>query len=136
MRSHIKYRWVNISYTALILIILTVWVAMNIKNPDSHCDPCDSYPTDELKKKCQEKCAIRTEMDEWFGNVVYYLYMELAIVLMRLISIGFFLAALVFIWRYMVKNEVSFSDDEEGNKTRSCAMLVTHTFALLAFVGA
>ena len=75
-------------------------------------------------------------MDDWFGNVVYYLYMELAIILMRLVSIGFFLTALVLIWRYMVKNEVSFSDDEEGNKTRSCAMLVTHTFALLAFVGA
>ena len=73
-------------------------------------------------------------MDEWFGNVVYYLYMELAIVFMRLISIGFFLAALVVIWRYMIKNEVSLSDDEEGNKTRSGAMLVTHTFALLAFV--
>ena len=74
-------------------------------------------------------------MDEWFGNVVYYLYMELGIILMRLISIGFFLTALVHIWRYMAKNEVSLSD-EEGNKTRSCAMLVTHTFALLAFVGA
>ena len=60
-----------------------------------------------------------------------YLVMELAIVLLRLVSILFFMASLVFIWRYLVNNEVQL--DGEGN-TRSCVMLVIHIGLLMAFM--
>ena len=84
---------------------------------------------DTKKDACQKNCD--NKLQSWVGNVENYLVMELAIVLLRLVSILFFMASLVFIWRYLVNNEVQL--DGEGN-TRSCVMLVIHIGLLMAFM--
>ena len=84
---------------------------------------------DTEKNACQKACD--NKLQSWVGNVENYLVMELAIVLLRLVSILFFMASLVFIWRYLVNNEVQL--DGEGN-TRSCVMLVIHIGLLMAFM--
>ena len=57
--------------------------------------------------------------------------MELSIVILRLVSIMFFLLALVFIWMYLRRNDMSLGG--EGH-SRSCGMLLIHVAVLIAFI--
>ena len=55
--------------------------------------------------------------------------MQLSIVLLRLVSMTFFIIALVRIWLYLVKNNLALGNQ----KCRGASMLAVHSIVLMTF---